>query len=132
MRVSDLMQPEVWQTYPEASLADAAIHMRDHCVGSLAVFDGSDLAGIVTERDLLWAMADGAPAHVTAVATYMSAPAVVVAPDADTLEASRLMVKHDIRHLLVVEAGELKGIISARDLLVVDAWPVALDAARTS
>jgi CBS domain-containing protein len=131
MRVSDLMQPEVWQTYPEESLADAAIRMRDHCVGSLAVFDGNDLVGILTERDLLWAMADGAPTHVTAVSTYMSAPPVVVTPDADTLAASRLMVRHDVRHLPVVEAGELKGIISARDLLVVDAWPVALESAGT-
>jgi len=128
MRVSDLMQPEVWQTYPEENLADAAIRMRDHRVGSLAVLDGGSLVGILTERDLLWAMADGAPPNVATVGAYMSAPPVVVPPDADTLVASRLMVEHDVRHLPVVEAGELKGMVSARDLLVVDAWPVAIEA----
>jgi CBS domain-containing protein len=131
MRVSDLMQPEVWQTYPEESLADAAIRMRDHCVGSLPVLDGDELVGMLTERDILWATADGAPPRVTTVSAYMSAPPVVVPPDTDVLDACRMMVKHDIRHLPVVAAGQVKGIISARDLLVVDSWPVALETARS-
>jgi len=122
MRVSELMQKEVWQTFPEESLADAAARMRDHGVGSLAVTDGDDLVGILTERDLLWAMADGAAPNVTRVATYLSAPAVVAAPDTDLVEAGRLMVQHDVRHLPVVAAGQLVGMISARDLLVAEAW----------
>jgi CBS domain-containing protein len=121
MRVSELMQPEVWLTFPEESLADAAIRMRDHGVGSLAVLDGDELAGILTERDLLRAMADGAAPHVTRVGTYMSAPAVVASPEADIAAALHLMVEHDVRHLPVVTAGQLKGMVSARDLLVVEA-----------
>ena len=121
MRVSELMQPEVWLTFPEESLADAAIRMRDHGVGSLAVLDGDELAGILTERDLLRAMADGAAPHVTRVGTYMSAPAVVSSPEADIAAALHLMVEHDVRHLPVVAAGQLKGMVSARDLLVVEA-----------
>jgi CBS domain-containing protein len=121
MRVSELMQPKVWMSYPEESLADAAIRMRDHAVGSLAVVEGEELLGILTERDLLWAMADGAPPHVARVGTYMSAPAIVVTPDGDVEEARRLMVEHDVRHLPVAVAGELMGMISARDLLVVEA-----------
>jgi CBS domain-containing protein len=128
MRVSELMQPEVWQTYPGESLADAAIRMRDHGVGSLAVVDGEDLVGILTERDLLWAMADGAAPHVTKVSTYMSAPPVVVKPDTDVIAASRVMVEQDVRHLPVMEAGQLKGMISARDLLIVEAWPLPPEA----
>ncbi len=123
MRVNELMQPEVWETYPEESLADAAIRMRDHGVGSLAVVEGEELVGILTERDLLWAIADGAAPHVTRVGAYMSAPAVVAAPDTDVIAASRMMVEHDVRHLPVVDAGQLKGMVSARDLLIVEAWP---------
>lgn len=130
MRVSDLMQPEVWQTYPEESLADAATRMRDHGVGSLVVLDGEELAGILTERDLLWAMADGAAAHVTRVSTYMSAPPIVVSPDTDLVEAGRLMVKHDVRHLPVVAVGQLRGMVSARDLLVAEAWAGELQSAH--
>ena len=126
MRVSELMQREVWQTFPEESLADAAIRMRDHCVGSLAVIDGDELVGILTERDLLWAMADGAAPHATRVSTYLSTPAVVVAPDTEVRAAGRLMVKHDVRHLPVVGGSELLGMVSARDLLLVETWPSAV------
>jgi CBS domain-containing protein len=122
MRVSELMQPEVWTTYPEECLADAAIRMRDHAVGSLAVVEGDELLGILTERDLMWAMADGAAPRVARVGAYMSAPPIVATPDTDIVSACRLMVGHDVRHLPVAEAGELKGMISARDLLIVDAW----------
>jgi CBS domain-containing protein len=122
MRVSELMQTDVWQAYPEESLADASNRMRDHCVGSLAVTDGDTLVGILTERDLLWAMADGAAPNVTRVSTYMSAPAVVASPDTDVLEASRLMVRYDVRHLPVVAAGQLMGMVSARDMLVLESW----------
>jgi CBS domain-containing protein len=126
MRVNELMQPQVWQTDPDESLADAAARMRDHGVGSLAVLDGEDLVGILTERDLLWAMADGAAAQLSRVSTYMSSPAVVVTPDTDVVEAGRLMVKWDVRHLPVVAAGELRGMLSARDLLVAEEWAHAL------
>jgi CBS domain-containing protein len=125
MRVSELMQPEVWETYPDESLADAAIRMRDHGVGSLAVVDGDDLVGILTERDLLWAIADGAVPNVTRVAAYMSTNPVVAGPDTDVVAASRLMVEHDVRHLPVMVAGQLRGMVSARDLLIVEAWPPA-------
>lgn len=122
MQVGKLMQPQVWQTFPEESLADAAARMRDHGVGSLAVMDGDDLVGILTERDLLWAMADGAAPNVTRVSTYMSAPVAVTSPDADVASAVRLMIELDVRHLPVVAEGQLTGMISARDLLVVGAW----------
>jgi CBS domain-containing protein len=122
MRVRELMQPEVWDADPQESLADAAQRMRDHGVGSLAVLDGEELVGILTERDLLWAIADGAAANVTRVATYMSSPPVVVTPETDVVEAGHLMVKWDIRHLPVVAVGQLRGMISARDLLVAEAW----------
>ena len=125
MRVSELMQSEVLQTFPDESLADAAIRMRDHGVGSLAVVDGDELLGILTERDLLWALADGAAPHVARVAAYMTTNSVVASPDTDVVTASRLMVQHDVRHLPVMTAGQLTGMVSARDLLIVEAWAPA-------
>jgi CBS domain-containing protein len=68
-------------------------------------------------------MADGAAPNVTRVSTNMSAPAVVASPDTDVLEAGRLMVRYDVRHLPVVAAGQLMGMVSARDLLIVEWWP---------
>jgi CBS domain-containing protein len=119
MRVGELMQTEVWKTYPEESLVDAAARMRDHGIGCLAVLDGEDLVGILSERDLLWAMADCSAPQVTKVSTYMSSPAIVVSPETDVVEAGRVMVKHDVRHLPVVAVGQLRGMVSARDLLIV-------------
>ena len=130
MRLNDLMQQEVWQTFPEECLADAAVRMRDHGVGSLPVVTADQMVGILTERDLMWAMADGAPANVTAVATYMSAAPVVAAPDLDVVAAARLMVRHDVRHLPVVLGTRLVGMVSARDLLIVEAWPSEAAVAR--
>ena len=121
MRVNELMQKEVWQTFPEESLADAAMRMRDHGVGSLAVMDGDEMVGILTERDLLWAMADGAVPNVTRVSTYMSRRPVVAAPDLTVDAACQLMVTYDVRHLPVAAAGRLEGMVSIRDLLLVEA-----------
>jgi len=118
MRVSELMRSEVWQTRPDATLAEAAARMRDHGVGALAVTDCGLLLGMVTERDLLWAMADGALPRVTIVAEYMSSPPIVATPEMDILAASRTMIEHDVRHLPVVDAGEVVGMVAARDLLV--------------
>lgn len=98
MRVSELMQTEVWQTFPEESLADAAARMRDHGIGSLPMMDGDELVGMLTERDLMWAMADGAPPNVTKVATYMSGAPVVAGPELKVNAGARLMVRHNIRH----------------------------------
>ncbi len=121
MRMNELMQSEVWETFPEESLADAAARMRDHGVGSLAVIDGDDLLGIVTERDVLRAVAESAPPRVTTVKEYMTFLPVVAEPTTDAATAARLMVQHDIRHLPIVVGRRLVGMVSARDLLLVEA-----------
>ena len=123
MRVSELMKREVWETFPDECLADAAARMRDHDVGSLPVMDGEVLLGILTDRDLTLAAADGAAAEETRVICYMSSLPIVAAPGDDTTAAARLMVEHDVRHLPVMAGSRLVGILSARDLLVLQGWP---------
>ncbi len=124
MRIRELMQSELWETFPEECLADAAARMRDHGIGSLPVLDGDELVGILTDRDLTRAVADGAPAHVTAVSRYMTGSPVVVRPDDDAVLAARLMVEYDVRHLPVAEGSKVIGMVSARDLLVLEGWPL--------
>jgi CBS domain-containing protein len=123
MRVGDLMQPHVLSTFPEESLSDAAERMRKHGVGSLVVMDGEDMVGVISERDVLAATAEGMAPRVTPVSAYMTADPVVAQPEMEAAEAAALMVGHEIRHLPVVREGEPIGIISARDLLVLEAWP---------
>lgn len=123
MLVSEFMQTEVWETFPEESLADAAARMRDHGVGSLVVLDGEQLVAVITDRDLMRATADGAPPNVTKVARYQSGAPVVAGPEVDITTAAQMMVEHDVRHLPVVSGSKLLGMVSARDLLVLQASP---------
>lgn len=123
MEVSELMRTPVVTTTGQTTLCAAASRMRDHGIGALAVIDdGGDLIGVVTERDLLRAMADGRAPRLTPVEWYASRLPVTIGPDADCSAAARLMVRHEIRHLPVTRAGRPVGMLSARDLLLVEAW----------
>jgi CBS domain-containing protein len=123
MDVSELMTAPVVKTTARDSLCGAAARMRDHGIGALAVVDDAGvLAGIVTERDMLRATADGRPPRTTPVEWYMSRVPVTIEPDTDCAAAARLMVQHEVRHLPVTRDGRPVGMLSARDLLLVEAW----------
>jgi CBS domain-containing protein len=123
MDVSELMRTPVVTTTGEATLCAAATRMRDHGIGALAVVDrDGDLVGVLTERDLLRAMADGRAPRVTPVEWYATRLPVTIGPNADCSAAARLMVRHEIRHLPVAVAGRPVGMLAARDLLLVEAW----------
>jgi CBS domain-containing protein len=98
-------------------LADAATRMRENQVGSLVVLDGDRLAGILTERDLTRAIAEGAEPETIRVAAYMSGWPVAVSPDMDVREAVAAMLEVECRHLPVVEDDQVVGMVSIRDLL---------------
>lgn len=99
------------------TLKDAAIRMRRHNVSSLAVFEEDDLVGIVTERDLTRAIADGRDPARTAIRAYMTMGAVEVHPQMDVSQAAAMMLLLGARHLPVIEEGGMVGMVSARDLL---------------
>jgi len=130
MRLRELMRKEVFEASPDECLADAAARMRDHGIGSLPVMAGEELLGILTDRDLMNAVADGAAAEETRVVSYMSSVPIVAAPGDDTATAARLMVQHDVRHLPIVQGARVVGIVSARDLLVLQGWPYQAAARR--
>ena len=130
MRLRELMRKEVFEASPDECLADAAARMRDHGIGSLPVMAGEELLGILTDRDLMNAVADGAAAEETRVVSYMSSVPIVAAPGDDTATAARLMVQHDVRHLPIVQGSRVVGIVSARDLLVLQGWPYQAAARR--
>lgn len=122
MRARDLMQGEVFTTNPSESLADAAKRMRDHKVGLLVVMgQRKEVTGVVSERDLLQAMADGIAAKLTPVAVCMTRDPVMVTPDTGLQKMAELMARYGIRHLPVVEHGVPVGMVSARDLIWIDA-----------
>ena len=101
----------------EASLAEAAEAMIDAGTGSLAVIDGRSLVGILTERDLVRAVADGDDPEDEDVADWMSVEPDTFSPDVDVEEAAAWLLESGYRHLPVIEDDELLGVVSIRDLL---------------
>lgn len=111
-------------------LSGAAARMLEYGISALAVVDDDGtLTGIVTERDLLRAMADGCSTGSTVVARYLSRPPLTIEPETDSTVAARLMTQYVVRHLPVCRSGQPVGMVSAQDLLQVDAW--SHDAAGT-
>jgi CBS domain-containing protein len=101
-----------------ASVLEAVKQMVEANVGSLLVTDGEEIAGIVTERDYLRRVAaDEDIDSQAAVREIMSSPLVVVTPQTSVDECMALMTDRRIRHLPVVDAGEVAGIVSIGDLV---------------
>ena len=101
---------------PSDSLKDAASVMWKRQTGSILVMDGDELLGIVTERDVMKAVARGADLARTPVRAVMTSTVVTVTPDTTVPEAARHMATRWIRHLPVVVEGRVVGMVSQRDL----------------
>jgi len=102
---------------PEDRLATAAARMRQAWLGALPVLESGRLVGLITERDLLLAVADGLSSDMVSVRSYMRPVPVVIGPEAGAAEAAARMVELKVRHLVVVLGGEIVGLLSAGDLL---------------
>jgi CBS domain-containing protein len=114
----EIMQRSVATVSPAATAAEAARMMGERGIGCLLVVQGSKVAGIVTERDLLLkVMAPGRDAASVRISEIMSGPLVAAGPEAHIGEAVGLMAEHRIRRLPVVKDGSLVGIVTASDIL---------------
>jgi CBS domain-containing protein len=122
MKIRELYAPHVLKGHPGEDLSVAASRMQFHEIGALAVYDAGNLVGIITERDVLRAVGDGRVPELTTVAEYMSPEPIMVSPEIEAGQAAALMLSLGARHLPVMEAGELLGMLSARELLAVEAW----------
>jgi CBS domain-containing protein len=109
---------EVLKIEADASVFDAVKRMVEAGVGSLLVTDGDEISGIFTERDYLRRMTlEGRDDKDTAVREVMTAPLIVVTPETEIEECMAVMTDRRIRHLPVVEAGEIVGILSIGDVV---------------
>lgn len=116
MRVSEVMTNAAVVDQPQDTLAEAARKMWRQQTGSLLVLDGEDLVGIVTERDILKAVAGGTSLDHTTIAEVMTKDVITVGPGTSLREAAKVMADRWIRHLPVLDAGKLVGVVSQRDL----------------
>ena len=116
--VAEVMTRDVLAVDPTASIGEAAEKMMDGGVGAVVVMeDMVRLVGIVTERDILRAVAQRARAAEARVRQWMTESVVTIEPDTEIHDAAKMMFENNFRHLPVVNKdGRLMGIASLRRL----------------
>jgi CBS domain-containing protein len=117
MKVEAIYHPGVMAVRPDERLEAAAARMQDSQVRSLVVLAGNQVRGILTEHDIARAVADGVDVAVAAVWEYMTQDPLTVSLDTEVREAVAAMLEFDFRHLPVVQAGAVVGMVSLRDLV---------------
>jgi CBS domain-containing protein len=118
MRVRDAMSSVVLSVGPGHSLRAAARLMGERKVGSAVVMDPEQPGpGILTERDVLCSIGAGEDPDSEVVADHLTDDLVFAAPDWSLEEAAVAMVRGGFRHLIVVDRGEIAGILSVRDIV---------------
>lgn len=102
---------------PEGTLSDAAESMADNDVDYVIIIDNREMAGILTERDVVLAVAEGVDLGAALVEEWMSEAPDTVNPDVTVAEAVSWLLETGYRHLPVVADGELLGVVTIRDLM---------------
>ncbi len=114
-QIADVMRPEFVEVAPEDTLGEVAELMNVQNVSAVAVKDNGRLIGILTERDLLKAMAARVHSSEARVRQWMTENPITAAADTDVEEAARVMIERGFRHLPVIdEDGLAVGIVSLR------------------
>lgn len=107
----------------ETVTADTSVHdvvrrLGEKRIGALPVVEDGCITGIVSERDVIYRLRDHGPEMLDwPVSKIMSSPAITASPHTDVLAALALMTQRRIRHLPVVDDGEIRGIVSIGDLV---------------
>jgi CBS domain-containing protein len=119
-----LMKQDLAKVHGSATVSDAAKIMRDRKIGSVFVEHNKEIVGIVTETDIVRQIVgrDQMPGFVPVV-SIMSSPVIGIEASRPITEAADLMERNQTRHLAVMKAGDIVGVLSVRDLL----HPVSID-----
>jgi CBS domain-containing protein len=115
--VRDAMTPDPRSIGASASVVEAARLMREQHIGSLPVTEDERLVGMITDRDITTrVVAESAVPEATSVGDVYSRDLISVEPNKDLDEALKLMVRHQVRRLPVVESGRLVGMVAQADI----------------
>ncbi len=114
--VEEIMSRSVLAVGRDLQLGEAAARMAERSVGAVVVLDGGRLVGILTERDVMKAVAAGRDGSA-GVDEWMTRNPETIELDDSTEHAAALMIHGGFRHLPVVRAGAVVGMVSIRDLI---------------
>jgi CBS domain-containing protein len=118
VKVRDAMTTAVLSIGPAHTLREAARLMSAHRVGAAVVVDHDQSGiGILTERDVLDSVGSGQDPDTELVAAHRTGDVVFAAPDWTLQQAAQVMVGGGFRHLVVVDQGEVAGLVSMRDIV---------------
>jgi CBS domain-containing protein len=116
MKISEIMTQAAVTDSSEDTLTEACDKMRHAQTSSILIMDGERMIGIVTERDVVKAVAQGLEPKETRVKDLMTTDIVTIGPMTTLKEAAEIMATKWIRHLPIVEGSKVVGMISQRDL----------------
>ena len=116
LTLRDLMTTRVVGVSPDDPVTHAAAAMIRQKTGSALTMQGPFLAGILTERDVLRAVASRSDLTNSPVSAWMTKDPEQASPDTRVEDAIQLMLLHGFRHLPVLEGREVRGVVSLRDL----------------
>ncbi|MFM5924986.1 MAG: CBS domain-containing protein [Novosphingobium sp.] len=117
-RLIEGRQGEIVGCETQTSVRDAVRLLAEKRIGALPVYAGGKIAGIFSERDVVYQLAEHGPAMLEkTVGEVMTSPPITVEPKTDVLDALGLMTRRRIRHLPVVEGETLAGFVSIGDLV---------------
>lgn len=125
-KIRELMTRNVVTVNPDEVATKAAKLMTERKIGSIVVMSRDEVAGIVTERDVVEKIASrGVNPDTVKVRDIMSSPVITCTSDTLVSDAVKLMRERRIRHLPIVDKGKLVGIVAARDLISLG-WTVII------
>ena len=103
---------------PQNTIREALKRLAEHNIGALVVVDGQGaLAGIVSERDIVRALARSESILAESIAVIMTRNVIIGMPQDDLVAAGTTMTERHIRHLPILEGGRLLGIVSIGDIV---------------
>jgi CBS domain-containing protein len=115
--IREVMTPRPETIQADRPVADAAKLMKEADAGMIPVMDNGNLLGTVTDRDIaIRIVAEGKDPQATLVREIASTDIITIEPDRDLEDALRLMAKHQVRRLPVVEDGRLVGVLAQADV----------------
>ena len=120
MRVSEVMTKKVFALDVGANAAEIAEEMTKNNISSIVVTKNGDAVGIITERDIVRKVVAGEKeSGKISAGEIMSSPLMTARPSTNIIDAAKVMLKHDIRRLVIKVNGSPSGIVTDKDLLMI-------------